>query len=47
MDAEARIAEKQAVQDERAAEAAQQAVAEEGGISVEEFEGNASTVHGI
>ena len=47
MDAEARIAEEQAAQEQKAAEAARQAVAQEGGVSVEEFEREASTVHGI
>lgn len=47
MDEEARIAEKQAVQDAKAAEAAKAAVAAEGGINVAEFEDVESTIHGI
>ena len=44
---EARIAEKQAAQDAAAAAAAENAIAEEGGVSVSEFEDEASTIHGI
>lgn len=47
MDAEERIAEKQAAQDAKAAEAARKAVEAEGGISVSEFEDVESTIHGI
>lgn len=44
---EARIAEKQAEQDAKAAAAGQEAAAAEGGVNVAEFESQASTVHGI
>lgn len=47
MDAEERIAEKQAAQDAKAAEAARKAVEAEGGINVTEFEDEASRTHGI
>lgn len=47
MDAEKRIEEKQEEQRKEAAEAAKKAVAAEGGLSVEEFEEEASRNHGI
>lgn len=47
MEEEARIAQKQADQDAYAAAAAQQAVAEQGGIDVQEFEDVETTIHGI
>ena len=47
MDAEERIAEKQAAQDAKSAEAARRAIEAEGGISVAEFEDEASRTHGI
>lgn len=47
MDAEERIAEKQAAQDAKSAEAARRAIEAESGISVAEFEDEASRTHGI
>ena len=47
MDAEERIAEKQAAQDAKSAEAARRAIEAESGISVSEFEDEASRTHGI
>lgn len=47
MNEEERIAQRQAEQDAKAAEAAKAAVAAEGGISVSEFEDVESTIHGI
>ena len=47
MEEEARIAEKQAAQDAKAAEAAKEAIAKEGGVSVKEFEDTESTIHGL
>lgn len=44
---EAKIFEKQAAQDEFAAEAAADAVAAEGGVNVQEFEDTESTIHGL
>ncbi|MCI9130260.1 MAG: hypothetical protein HFJ65_08160 [Eggerthellaceae bacterium] len=47
MTEEEKIAQKQAEQDAFAAEAAQKAVAQEGGINVKEFEDVETTIHGI